>query len=142
MPSLRCRFVRTDDFSASPHSRPTQADITTYIERLCAANPTLLAFATSNLEQHGPAILVGPGSTFPEGEAFSRAWGAGEIAHLHGQDASLHVSLSPLDAAEVIEKGWGERFPLAGAVSRVPVGCASRSRRPSFVCRCWLRARH
>ena len=30
------------------------------------------------------------------------------------QDASLHVILSPADAATVIEKGWGERFGWAG----------------------------
>lgn len=33
------------------------------------------------------------------------------------------VALSPLDAANVIQVGWGERFPLAGLLSFVPVGC-------------------
>jgi hypothetical protein len=30
------------------------------------------------------------------------------------QDLSFHTILAPADAAELIEKGWGERFALAG----------------------------
>lgn len=33
------------------------------------------------------------------------------------------MTLSPLDAAEVIQMGWGGRFPLSGLISLVPVGC-------------------
>jgi hypothetical protein len=39
-----------------------------------------------------------------------------EIVHLHPLDGSLHMSLAPLDAKLVIEKGWGERFPLSGTI--------------------------
>ncbi|KZT27655.1 hypothetical protein NEOLEDRAFT_1130708 [Neolentinus lepideus HHB14362 ss-1] len=35
-----------------------------------------------------------------------------EIAHAHPQDSSLHLLLSPEDAAKVIRADWGERFPL------------------------------
>ncbi|RAL12526.1 uncharacterized protein BO97DRAFT_58943 [Aspergillus homomorphus CBS 101889] len=35
-----------------------------------------------------------------------------EIAHTHPAENSLHVWLSDVDAREVIEKGWGQRFPL------------------------------
>ncbi|OJJ98134.1 hypothetical protein ASPACDRAFT_1858145 [Aspergillus aculeatus ATCC 16872] len=35
-----------------------------------------------------------------------------EIAHMHPAENSLHVWLSDVDAREVIEKGWGQRFPL------------------------------
>lgn len=42
-----------------------------------------------------------------------------EIAHLHPLDGSIHVSLAPMDARLVIEKGWGERFGLSGTL--VPV---------------------
>ncbi|EJT98681.1 hypothetical protein DACRYDRAFT_110586 [Dacryopinax primogenitus] len=37
-----------------------------------------------------------------------------EFVHLHGGEGSLHLILSPLDAALAIEKGWACRFPLAG----------------------------
>lgn len=36
-----------------------------------------------------------------------------EIAHVHPQESSLHVWLSEADCAEVVRKGWGERFPLS-----------------------------
>lgn len=35
-----------------------------------------------------------------------------EIGHAHPSDDSLHVWLSDRDAAEVVEKGWGQRFCL------------------------------
>ena len=37
-----------------------------------------------------------------------------EIAHMHDSEGSLHLTLHPRDAAIVIERGWGERHPLAG----------------------------
>lgn len=37
----------------------------------------------------------------------------GEICHVHHSDRSLHLNLHPSDAAVVLEKGWGERHPLA-----------------------------
>ena len=39
----------------------------------------------------------------------------GEIAHIHPADGSMHMIFSPSDAKQVIEKGWGERHPLAGS---------------------------
>jgi len=37
-----------------------------------------------------------------------------EFAHLHGAvDGSLHVTLPPAVAAEVVERGWAEPHPLA-----------------------------
>lgn len=36
-----------------------------------------------------------------------------EIAHVHPEENSLHVWLTPTDARKVIEAGWGERFPLS-----------------------------
>lgn len=35
-----------------------------------------------------------------------------EIAHAHGAEGSLHLWLTEKDARTVVEKGWGERFPL------------------------------
>lgn len=37
----------------------------------------------------------------------------GEICHAHPSDASLHLTLHPADANLVLEKGWGQRHPLA-----------------------------
>jgi hypothetical protein len=37
----------------------------------------------------------------------------GEIAHVHHSDRSMHMNLHPDDAKIVLEKGWGERHPLA-----------------------------
>ena len=44
-----------------------------------------------------------------------------EIAHMHGSEGSLHLTLHPEDAAVVIKRGWGERHPLSGRWS-VPRG--------------------
>lgn len=38
----------------------------------------------------------------------------GEIAHIHiDADGSGHCSMSPADAMEVVEKGWGQRHRLS-----------------------------
>ena len=37
-----------------------------------------------------------------------------EICHIHSSDLSGHVTLSFVDAQEVIAKGWGERHRLSG----------------------------
>ncbi|KAG4032349.1 hypothetical protein MFRU_007g02550 [Monilinia fructicola] len=39
----------------------------------------------------------------------------GEICHVHHSDNSFHMNLHPDDAKDVLEKGWGERHPMAGA---------------------------
>eukprot|EP01099_Mayorella_cantabrigiensis_P007867 TRINITY_DN7154_c0_g1_i1.p1 TRINITY_DN7154_c0_g1~~TRINITY_DN7154_c0_g1_i1.p1 ORF type:complete len:287 (+),score=17.67 TRINITY_DN7154_c0_g1_i1:85-861(+) len=36
-----------------------------------------------------------------------------EIAHAHPAEGSLHLWLTEKDARTVVEKGWGERFPLS-----------------------------
>ena len=49
------------------------------------------------------------------GVPWNRTCGAPpEIAHLHGSEGSLHVTLDAADVAKVLERGWGERHPLAG----------------------------
>ncbi|KAI0482770.1 hypothetical protein GGR56DRAFT_206649 [Xylariaceae sp. FL0804] len=40
----------------------------------------------------------------------------GEICHVHDSDHSMHLSLHPDDAREVLEKGWGQRHPLTSRV--------------------------
>ncbi|KAF7895220.1 hypothetical protein EAF00_007034 [Botryotinia globosa] len=39
----------------------------------------------------------------------------GEICHVHHSDNSYHMNLHPEDAKIILEKGWGERHPMAGA---------------------------
>ncbi|QSZ29069.1 hypothetical protein DSL72_003579 [Monilinia vaccinii-corymbosi] len=39
----------------------------------------------------------------------------GEICHVHHSDNSFHMCLHPEDAKVILEKGWGERHPMAGA---------------------------
>ncbi len=69
-----------------------------------AASPEALAFRPSHFERHNPAITAldcCPGDH-------------GEIAHIHPSDGSMHMILSPTDAATVIARAWGERHGLAG----------------------------
>lgn len=35
-----------------------------------------------------------------------------EVAHVHPAENSLHVYVSPPDAKLVIQRGWGQRFPV------------------------------
>jgi hypothetical protein len=45
-----------------------------------------------------------------------------EFAHIHPPpDGSMHLALSPKDAHEIIEKGWGEQHPVA-RVGYLPPG--------------------
>lgn len=59
--------------------------------------------STSHIEGHSPALFVGR-------EPPSRA---SEVCHLHALDGSMHVVLGREDARVVLERGWGERHPLA-----------------------------
>ncbi|KAK3382468.1 hypothetical protein B0T24DRAFT_15570 [Lasiosphaeria ovina] len=74
------------------------------IESLCARLPQKFVTATSCLEKHGFALF----SRHPV-----NVCGNGEICHLHTSDKSMHMNLHPDDIKEVLEKGWGERHPLA-----------------------------
>ena len=37
----------------------------------------------------------------------------GEICHIHDSDYSMHMALHPEDSKVVLDKGWGQRHPLA-----------------------------
>ncbi|KAK6949633.1 hypothetical protein Daesc_009716 [Daldinia eschscholtzii] len=65
---------------------------------------------TSILEKHGQALFVK--DSVPLSPLVAPA--SREICHIHGTDLSGHVTLSFVDAAEVISKGWGERHRLSG----------------------------
>jgi 2-keto-4-pentenoate hydratase/2-oxohepta-3-ene-1,7-dioic acid hydratase in catechol pathway len=70
-----------------------------------------LYYKTSNFEAHSPAIFLRDTlnaniTVIPKSH--------GEVGHIHITDGSMHLTLSPSDAKEVIEKGWGELHGLAG----------------------------
>jgi len=45
-------------------------------------------------------------------EPITRTCG-GEVCHAHPSDGSMHMTLHPADVKTILEKGWGERHPLA-----------------------------
>jgi hypothetical protein len=76
----------------------------TSIENLAIRDPDTFQTGSSCFEKKGLAL-------------FSRnpinATCRGEICHVHHSDRSMHMNLHPDDAKIVLEKGWGERHPLA-----------------------------
>ncbi|KAK3392991.1 hypothetical protein B0H63DRAFT_516202 [Podospora didyma] len=74
------------------------------LEALSARTPQKFVTATSCLEKHGFALFA----RHP-----LNVCGNGEICHLHTSDRSMHMNLHPDDIKEVLEKGWGQRHPLA-----------------------------
>ncbi|KAF2088887.1 hypothetical protein K490DRAFT_6820, partial [Saccharata proteae CBS 121410] len=63
-----------------------------------------LVEGTSCFEKHGTGLF----STAPLTSTC-----AGEVCHVHACDGSMHMTLYPADARLVVERGWGERHPLA-----------------------------
>ena len=72
----------------------------------------LLHFKKSFFEKHCPAVTLKDPRC---GHAFALA-SQGEIAHIHASDGSMHMILSPSDAAAAMRAGWGERHALAGSL--------------------------
>lgn len=109
----------------APHRQTTQRAPAGVFGALGAAMDALaadparrLVTGTSCFEKHGPGL-------FSAAPATRSANCAGEVCHAHPSDGSLHLTLHPADARLVIERGWGERHPLArgGWLSRfVPGG--------------------
>ena len=81
--------------------------------KYCKAHPDILVYDKSNTEgRTTDAIYAVPSLSGRDPSAKDRILG-NEIAHVHPADNSLHLWLSGPDAKQVIEKGWGERFPLS-----------------------------
>lgn len=79
------------------------------LESLTQKHPQKFVTATSCLEKHGFALF----SRHPV-----NVCGNGEICHIHTHsDKSMHMNLHPDDIREVLEKGWGERHPMAWSSS-------------------------
>jgi hypothetical protein len=84
------------------------------IENLSARMPQKFVTATSCLEKHGFALFA----RHP-----LNVCGNGEVCHIHTSDRSMHMNLHPDDIKEILEKGWGQRHPMAwkGWWIRAPV---------------------
>ncbi|KAK3943740.1 hypothetical protein QBC46DRAFT_29621 [Diplogelasinospora grovesii] len=74
------------------------------LESLAAQQSQKFVTATSCLEKHGFALF----SRHPV-----NVCGNGEICHIHTSDRSMHMNLHPDDIKVVLEKGWGQRHPMA-----------------------------
>ncbi|KAF4621869.1 hypothetical protein G7Y89_g14476 [Cudoniella acicularis] len=76
----------------------------TSLENLAKRYPDNFTVGTSCFEKKGLAL-------FAKDPINSTC--RGEICHVHHSDRSMHMNLHPDDAKIVLEKGWGERHPLA-----------------------------
>jgi hypothetical protein len=80
---------------------------------ICSMHSDILTLAPSKTEGFSAdAIYAHPALPGRHPSAKDRILGD-EIAHVHPAENSLHVWLSGPDAKMVVEKGWGERFPLS-----------------------------
>ncbi|KAL2161526.1 hypothetical protein VTH06DRAFT_8088 [Thermothelomyces fergusii] len=79
----------------------------------------LLELRPSQLEGgHHPAVFVAErAGEMPPFMGIARR----EIVHAHSEGSS-HMTLSLVDAAEAIAKGWGERHRLSGVTRMLPWG--------------------
>ncbi|PLB43727.1 hypothetical protein P170DRAFT_430758 [Aspergillus steynii IBT 23096] len=107
--------------------RSTQAiyeTLTQEIHALVHAHPEKYYTGTSCFEKHSTGIFALPSSPsskpqpqdqnqpHPTGKR-SRVTCNGEICHSHPIDGSLHLTLHPADVRVLVERGWGQRHPLA-----------------------------
>ncbi|KAF2767951.1 hypothetical protein EJ03DRAFT_252046, partial [Teratosphaeria nubilosa] len=94
----------------APHRQVTQKASPEVFERLRAKIEEMgrseqgLEIETSCFEKHGTGLFA----AMPA----KRTCG-GEIVHAHPSDGSMHMTLHPVDAKEVLAAGWGERHPIA-----------------------------
>ncbi|KAI4155264.1 MAG: hypothetical protein LQ340_001097 [Diploschistes diacapsis] len=118
----------------APHRQITQKGsaqdvltLATAFKDLARKNPTVLQEGVSCFEKHNLGLFLTPSPAdeallakehhLPTKTRVSRRVTCGvppEVAHMHGSEGSLHLTLHPQDAAAVIQRGWGERHPLAG----------------------------
>lgn len=106
-----------------PRNAEMRARLVAYQEDVARANPSLVFVDVSRLEGVGNPdehaalwFAVNRERVFP---AYLRKT-KGEFAHVH-PEATMHVTLSLVDAEEVVRKGWGERHPLSGVRGFWPI---------------------
>lgn len=100
-----------------PTQPPLSAEVKERIHSLCknlaAQYPNLLTLAPSVVEGYSADAIYALPSLPNRPASASDKILKNEIAHAHHAEDSLHVWLSEADARQVVESGWGERFPLA-----------------------------
>jgi hypothetical protein len=74
------------------------------LANIAHSNPYFLRIDVSCFERKGLALFA---------IHHSNLTCNGEICHVHHTDGSLHLSLHPLDTKVVLDRGWGQRHPLA-----------------------------
>ncbi|KAL2828501.1 hypothetical protein BDW59DRAFT_50051 [Aspergillus cavernicola] len=100
-------------------SSPAMYDtLASEIRRLAGNHPNTLYTATSCFEKHSTGIFYRlPDPTLnpqPNSQPHNhRITCNGEACHSHPSDGSLHLTLHPADVKLVLERGWGQRHPLA-----------------------------
>jgi hypothetical protein len=87
-----------------PGCKATHQLLRTSLENLAIRHPESFRTGTSCFEKKGLALFA---------RDPINATCRGEVCHVHHSDRSLHMNLHPDDAKVVLEKGWGERHPLA-----------------------------
>jgi len=85
-------------------SEATFARLSEEIAKMADLHPSRLGVGISCFETHGMGLF--------SKTQLNRTC-RGEICHAHAIDGSLHMTLHPADAKLVLERGWGERHPLA-----------------------------
>jgi len=89
---------------SQPGCKNMDAILRTTLENLAVTHPETFRIGLSCFEKKGLALF----SQEP-----INATCRGEICHVHFLEGSMHMNLHPDDATVVLEKGWGERHPLA-----------------------------
>jgi len=87
-----------------PGCKMTYEMLRASLENLAVQYPESFRIGTSCFEKKGLALFA---------RDPINATCRGEVCHVHHSDRSLHMNLHPDDAKVVLEKGWGERHPLA-----------------------------
>ncbi|KAI1084688.1 hypothetical protein F5B20DRAFT_576010 [Whalleya microplaca] len=96
--------------AADPQDPEVKQAYLAAFEQLGKTNEGFTEWKTSALEKHGRALFLQDSVPLtPLAGPTQR-----EICHIHSTDMSGHVTLSFVDAEEVISKGWGERHRLSG----------------------------
>ncbi|KAL3470608.1 hypothetical protein BJX99DRAFT_264079 [Aspergillus californicus] len=88
------------------------------IRRFAHTHPNTLYTSTSCFEKHSTGIFYHLPDPIPQQHQKKRPHNHritcnGEVCHSHPSDGSLHLTLHPADVKLVLERGWGQRHPLA-----------------------------
>lgn len=95
-----------------PRNAEMKQRLIEYQEKVVDANSSLIFNDDSRLEGRGSPALWFAVSRDRHIPAYLKKT-KGEFAHVH-PEGTMHVTLSLVDAEELVRRGWGERHPLSG----------------------------